>query len=285
MAEVRQARMSDPRLCSVDQPKARAGKKESDVGKDLDGKVALVTGAGRGIGRSIARALAAEGALVAVNYARSRAGAEALVREVEADGGAAFTLCADVSQVAAIERLYEDLDDELRRRTGDSRFDILVNNAGANLTFGIDAVGEAEFDATIAVNLKSVFFMSKLARSRLRDFGRIINISSVQTAGSVFIAYGFTKSAVNSLTVSFATELGSRGITVNSISPGMTDTDMIYHLKEPPGRVEDIIVNTVALRRMGTTDDIADAVLMLATERGRWITGQIIEASGGRVVI
>jgi len=251
------------------------------MGGTLTGKVAIVTGAGRGIGRAIASKLAGEGALVAINYARSREQAEGLAREIEAAGGQAFAVAADVGLVADIERLYAEVDAELTRRTGEARFDILVNNAGIGGRGGFDMT-EADYDRIFSTNTKGVFFMCQHAVPRLRDGGRVINISSLTArgAGPDFPAYAASKIAVNSLTTSLAALLGPRQINVNSIMPGMTDTDMIVGIKENPA-MEKMIIQGTALRRIGTVDDIADALLFLVSHGGRWITGQNIEVSGG----
>ena len=252
------------------------------MGGTLTGKVAIVTGAGRGIGRAIASKLAGEGALVAINYARSRDQAEGLAREIEAAGGKAFTVQADVGVVADIERLYAEVDAELARRTGEARFDILVNNAGVGGGGGFDAMTEADYDRVFDTNTKGVFFMCQHAVPRLRDGGRVINISSLTArgAGPDFPAYAASKIAVNSLTTSLAAQLGPRQINVNSIMPGMTDTDLIARIKANPA-MENMIIQGTALRRMGTVDDIADALMFLVSHGGRWITGQNIEVSGG----
>jgi len=252
------------------------------MGGTLEGKVAIVTGAGRGIGRAIARRLAGEGALVAINYARSRDQAEGLAREIEAAGGKAFTVQADVGVVADIERLYAEVDAELARRTGEARFDILVNNAGVGGGGGFETMSEADYDRVFNTNTKGVFFMCQHALPRIRDGGRVINISSLTArgAGPDFPAYAASKIAVNSLTTSLAAQLGPRQINVNSIMPGMTDTDLIARIKANPA-MENMIIQGTALRRMGTVDDIADALMFLVSHGGRWITGQNIEVSGG----
>jgi NAD(P)-dependent dehydrogenase (short-subunit alcohol dehydrogenase family) len=261
---------------------SRKSNEEEVMGQSLSGKVAIVTGAGRGIGRGIAEALAAEGALVAVNYAASRAPAEALVGSIEAAGGQAFSVAADVGKVEEILRLYATVDAELKRRTGEARFDILVNNAGVGGRGTFDTLSEADYDRIFDINTKGVFFMCQQALSRIKDGGRIINISSLTArgAGPDFPAYAASKAAVNSLTVSLAMQLGPRRINVNSIMPGMTDTDLIAGIKANPAYEQALIAGT-AMRRMGTVADIADALMLLVSDGGRWITGQNIEVSGG----
>jgi len=219
---------------------------------------------------------------VAINYARSRDQAEGLAREIEAAGGKAFTVQADVGVVADIERLYAEVDAELARRTGEARFDILVNNAGVGGGGGFETMSEADYDRVFNTNTKGVFFMCQHALPRIRDGGRVINISSLTArgAGPDFPAYAASKIAVNSLTTSLAAQLGPRQINVNSIMPGMTDTDLIARIKANPA-MENMIIQGTALRRMGTVDDIADALMFLVSHGGRWITGQNIEVSGG----
>jgi NAD(P)-dependent dehydrogenase (short-subunit alcohol dehydrogenase family) len=248
----------------------------------LSGKVAVVTGAGRGIGRAIATRLAAEGALVAVNYANSETLALSLVEEIAASGGQSFAIQADVGKLVDIERLYATLDETLKARTGQDQFDILVNNAGVGGGGGFQTMTEADYDRIFDINTKGVFFMCKHALGRIRDGGRIVNISSLTArgAGPDFAAYAASKAAVNSLTQSLALQLGPRQINVNSIMPGMTDTDLIAGIKANPAYAQALIAAT-AMRRIGTVDDIADALLMLVSHSGRWITGQNIEVSGG----
>lgn len=248
----------------------------------MKAKVALVTGASRGIGRAVALRLARDGALVAVHYGSNRAAAEEVVAEIERSGGSAFALSADMASVADIEALYKALDAELARRTGETGFDILVNNAGIAPRGTIEETSQKTFDLLFSVNVRGPFFMIQNALPRLRDGGRIINISSCVTrlAFPEIAAYSATKGAINVLTLLLAAQLGARGITVNAVAPGPTDTDMSASwLGTPEGRAS--VIQTTALGRVGTPEDIAAAVAMLVSPESGWVTGQCIEASGG----
>lgn len=248
----------------------------------MKAKIALVTGASRGIGRAIALRLARDGIMVAVHYGSNRAAAEEVVAEIERSGGSAFALGADMARVADIEALYKALDAELAGRTGESGFDILVNNAGIAPRGTVEETSQQTFDLLFSVNVRGPFFMIQNALPRLRDGGRIINISSCVTrlAFPEIAAYSATKGAINVLTLLLATQLGARGITVNAVAPGPTDTDMnASWLRTPEGHAS--VVQTTALGRVGKPDDIAAAVAMLASPDSGWITGQCIEASGG----
>lgn len=244
-------------------------------------KVALVTGASRGIGRSIATHLAARGYLVAAHYGRRRDEAELTLQTIKASGGEAFVLGADLSHADAIETLFGELDAELTKR-GHDHIDVLVNNAGIGGGGGIADVKEAKFDRLFATNVKGTFLVTQHALPRLSDGGRIINISSMVSLAAYpgSIAYAMTKAALNSFTVSLAAELGGRGITVNAVAPGATDTEFIAeYVATPEGR--QFFSSAAALGRLGTAEDIAGVVAFLASAEGGWITGQIIQASGG----
>jgi NAD(P)-dependent dehydrogenase (short-subunit alcohol dehydrogenase family) len=246
----------------------------------LSEKIALVTGASRGIGRATAERLARDGATVAVHYGRNADEAAKTVQAIEAAGGKAFAVQGDVSNVAGIAGLFEALDRELAAR-GLSGLDILVNNAGVAPSAPFAETTEALFDENFNVNVKGLFFVTQNALTRLRDGGRIINISSV-VARSHFdgiSAYSATKGAVNTLTAHLAAELGMRGITVNAVAPGAIDTDMNPWLKNEEGR--GFVLATQSLKRVGVGADIANAVAFLAGPDSGWVTGQIVEASGG----
>lgn len=248
----------------------------------LAGKTALVTGASRGIGRSIALRLAEEGALVAVHYGRNRAAGEEVVREIGERGGTAFAIGADLASMEGIRQLYASLDASLQERSNDSLFDILVNNAGIGLPVPIEETTEQAFDEIVAVNVKAPFFIIQQGLSRLRDGGRIINLSSATTRISLPVvpAYSMTKGAVNVLTLSLANQLGRRGITINAILPGFVETDMnAGSLESPEGRK--FGADFSIFGRWGLPGDIAGIAAFLASEDSRWITGQLIDASGG----
>lgn len=248
----------------------------------LAGKTALVTGAGRGIGRAIALQLAGEGAMVAVHYSASADAASETVRLITAGGGQAFTVHADIGSVAEITAMFDTLDKAFTDRTGSRDIDILVNNAGVGASVPIAATDEATFDKVFSINVKGLFFVSQQALTRLRAGGRVINISSLTARGQMMdrAAYGASKLAVNSLTKSFAQLLGPQGITVNAIMPGLIETDLVVELLKNPAVVEAIVKQT-ALGRTGKTNDIASAVSLLISDKAGWITGQCIEVTGG----
>lgn len=248
----------------------------------LKGKVAVVTGASRGIGRAIALRLARDGALVCVNYRSNTEAARAVVGEIESAGGEAFALQADVGSVEQLGEFFEALDAELTTRRGDRRFDILVNNAGVAVTGMTATATEADFDRVFATNVKGPFFTTQHAIPRLRDGGRVINLSSnlSRRPMSQATAYSMTKAAIDTFTIALAAELGSRGITVNTLAPGLTATDMNAALRDNPN-VERAFSSMTALGRLGRVEDIADAAAILASPDSGWVTGQYIEASGG----
>ena len=255
------------------------------VSESLKGKIAVVTGASRGIGRAIAVRLGRDGALVAVHYGRNQKSAEGTVREIEAARGAAFVIGVELGSVESVEQLFKALDAELTKRTGANRFDILVNNAGVAPDSAVATATEQTYDEVFALNTKVPFFVSQKALPRLRDGGRIINISSAVTriAFPQKAAYAMTKGALNILTLELAKELGARNITVNSLAPGFTETDMSANiLSDPKGR--QFASSVSALGRVGQPDDIADAAAFLASHDGRWVTGQYLDATGGALL-
>jgi NAD(P)-dependent dehydrogenase (short-subunit alcohol dehydrogenase family) len=248
---------------------------------ELSGKIALITGAGRGIGRSTALRMAAAGAAIAVHYKSNRDAAQATVAAIAAAGGEAFALAADLEVNGAPERLLAALDGELRNRFGAAEFDILVNNAGVGVRGPIDGVTEEDFDRILQVDFKAPFFLTKGALPRLRNGGRIINVTS--TAARIGYpwapVYGPAKAALEALTVCLAKHLGPRAITVNAVAPGPTATPGNLVVLDPVGVKP--LVDMTALGRVGQPEDIAEVITFLASERGRWITGQRIDASGG----
>lgn len=249
----------------------------------LHGKVALVTGGSRGIGRAIAQRLAKDGALVAVHYGHNAEAASRTVGEIEASGGAAFALQADLSSITQIEALYQTMDTDLTKRTQSNQFDILVNNAGMSATIPYAQMSAEEFDQLFAVNVRGPFFMVQAALSRLRDGGRIINISSTASqhaARPIVVAYGMSKAALDAFTVSLAADLGRRGITANTIGPGAIETEMnVGMLSKEEARKA--VISMTPLGRIGNVTDIANIAAFLASEEGGWVTGQYIAAAGG----
>ncbi len=248
----------------------------------LSGKVALVTGASRGIGRAIALALARDGAFVLVHGRQPSAEASEVVREIEAAAGQAAAVFADLAQDDGPATLLQQADALLMQRRGDTGLDILVNNAGVIRREPIEAVTHAEFDRTLAVNLRAPFFLIQQSLGRLRDGGRIINISSMGARGAFpsMAAYAPAKAGIEALTRLLAVHLGGRGITVNAVSPGLTDTAM--NRVKPGTPAAEQVISTIALGRIGQPADIADVVSFVASDDARWITGQSIEVSGGQ---
>ena len=249
----------------------------------LEGKTALVTGASRGIGARTAQRLAQAGALVAVHYGNSRDKADAVVGSIRDFGGEAFAVGADLASIAAIETLFEQLDAEFTRRTGCNGLDILVANAGIGGAGSSFAEASPEtFDALFNTNVRGMFFTCQHAIPRLRDDGRVVCIGSLAARGAApeRVLYASSKHFVNNLVPSLAKELASRRITVNAIAPGAVDTDLIAGLKKDPKMIE-MIVKTTPFGRLGTPDDISGAIMMLIGPDAAWVTGQVIEATGG----
>lgn len=248
----------------------------------LAGKVALVTGASRGIGRSIALAMGRAGAFVVVHCNQARTAAEAVVREIEAAGGRGAVVAADLAQPGAAAALFASMDACLMQALGSTAFDILVNNAGIIKREPIEEVTEAQFDLTLQVNLKAPFFLIQEGIRRMRDGGRIINVSSMGTrvAFPLMAAYAPAKAGLEALTTLLAAQLGARGITVNAILPGLTSTDM--NPLDANSGVGAKALPTIALGRLGHPDDIAGTAVFLASEAAAWVTAQRIEVSGGQ---
>jgi 3-oxoacyl-[acyl-carrier protein] reductase len=240
---------------------------------DLSGLVALVTGGSRGIGAAIALALAEAGAAVAVNYLERSAKADAVVAAIKSQGGRAIAIAADVSQAASVA----DMVDHVAFALGP--IDVLVNNAGIAIVRGIDELTEAEFDATIAVNLKSTFLCSQavLPGMRAKQWGRIVNISSGAARGgdAIGVHYNASKAGMEGLTRGYAARLVKEGITVNAVAPSLIETDMMR------GRSE--LATRIPLGRMGQPDEVAQAVLMVLGND--YMTGQTIMLNGGMAFV
>ena len=245
----------------------------------LEGKIALVTGASRGIGRQIAKTLAAKGAFVIVNYNGSAAKAEEVVKEIQAAGGNAQAVPCNVSD---FESCKEMLDAVVKEH---GRLDILVNNAGITRDNLLMKMSEEDFDAVIQTNLKGVFNCTRhIARQMLKQkSGRIINISSVSgVLGNAGQAnYAASKAGVIGLTKTAAREVASRGITVNAVAPGFIETDMTEVL---PEKIKEASAAQIPLGKFGKAEDVANAVAFLASEDAGYITGQVLHVDGGMVM-
>lgn len=241
----------------------------------LSGRVAIVTGSSRGIGARIATRLAQAGAGVVVNYAGRRDAAEQVVQSIEAGGGRALAVQGDVSKPQDVRALF----DAAVERFG--RVHILVNNAGIILYKRLDQTTDDEFDRLFAVNVKGVFNALREASRRLEDGGRIINFSSSTTRLMLptYASYCASKAAVEQLTRIFAKEVGQRGITVNVVSPGPTNTELFTEGKSEADIQR--LAAMAALGRIGQPEDMANLVLFLASDEAGWISAQNIGANGG----
>lgn len=243
--------------------------------KPLQDKVAIVTGASRGIGAEIARTLAGAGAKVVVNYLGSRKAAETVCTGIMQSGGESLAVKADVSNSAEMRQLFDAAIERF------SCVDILVNNAGVLVSRSIADIRDEEFDRVLNVNIKSVFYALREASTRLADGGRVVSLSSTVTRLMLpnYGAYAASKGAVEQLTRVFAREAGTRGITANIVSPGPVNTEMFT-----TGKNEETIKRMAGMSfagRIGEPEDIARVVLFLVSDGAGWVTGQNISVSGG----
>jgi 3-oxoacyl-[acyl-carrier protein] reductase len=238
-------------------------------GSSLNGHHALVTGGSRGIGAAIVRSLAEAGVAVTINYRERASEANAFVSAIDKAGGRAMAVAADVSRSDAVAEMVQRASSEL------GPIDILVNNAGMGITRGIEDLSEADFDQTIAVNLKSVFLCTQavLPAMRARGWGRIVNISSgaARGAGSIGPHYNASKAGIEGLTRGYAARLVKQGITVNAVAPSLIETDM---MKGKPD-----LVSRIPVGRFGKPEEVAQAVMMLLGNP--YMTGQTLAMSGG----
>ncbi|QTA36786.1 SDR family NAD(P)-dependent oxidoreductase [Streptomyces sp. CA-256286] len=245
---------------------------------DLTGRTALVTGASRGIGQTIAARLAAEGATVIVHFGTDESGAAATVDTIERTGGTAFSVRTKLGEDGDVETLFAGVEAGLAGRP----LDILVNNAAAPPAGPLGMTTRAEFDHLFAVNVRAPYFIIERALPLLSEGARIVSLSSVATrmANSTQTSFAMTKGAIETMTKTIAVQLGPRRITVNAVAPGATRTATNGDAFDTPGLTEQISGMT-ALNRLGGPDDVADVVAFLASDAARWVTGQIIDASGG----
>lgn len=242
----------------------------------LNGKVAVITGAGRGIGRAIALQFAQYGSKVVINYRNSIAQVEELLSAIKNAGGEAIAIQADISKEEEAKRLIE----EAVKHYG--RLDVLVNNAGITKDNLLMRMSEADFDSVININLKGTFFCLKHASTVMlkQRCGKIINISSVVglTGNVGQVNYAASKAGVIGMTKAAARELASRGITVNAVAPGFVETDMTDALSD---KIKEATIANIPLKRYGIAEEVAGAVSFLASEAANYITGQVLQVDGG----
>jgi len=245
--------------------------------KHLEGKVAIVTGSSRGIGRTVAERLAEAGASVVVNYTKNPEKAAEVVKGITEKGGKAIAVGADVSKVADIEKLFQ----ETIKAFG--KVDILVNSAGVSITKPMAQITEEEFDYAMAVNVKGTYFCCQKAMQYMEENGKIVNIST-SVNGQMFVnftLYCATKAAVEQITRQSAKEFGPKKININAVAPGPVYTDMLR-----AGRTEEeleAMKKNNAFGRHGETEDIADVIEFLVSEKGHWVSGQTLRVNGGLI--
>ena len=246
----------------------------------LTGKVAVVTGASKGIGAGIAKAFGREGASVVVNYASDKAGAERVAKEIESAGGKAVVVGASVARIADIDTLFAEVKEHF------GRVDVLVNNAGVYGPTPLEALTEAEFDRQFNTNVKGLLFVCKAALPLFGESGgSIINISSVGAKGTFpgISVYAGTKGAVDTITGVLSKDLGARKIRVNAINPGLIVTEGTDAAGFTGGNseFEKMVLATTPLGRVGQTDDVADVAVFLASDDARWVNGSTLDVAGG----
>lgn len=250
----------------------------------FSGKVALVTGASRGLGAEIAKKLAAGGAeFIGVHYASNRDAALKVVEEIKALGSKAVALEAELTTgITGVKKLWASFEDAVRSEIGSVQLDILINNVGLAHAIPFEETSIELFEDVINVNVKAPFFLTQAASPFIRNGGRIINISTGYTrvAGPMHSLYSASKGAIETLSLSLAPHFAAKGITVNAVRPGTMATDMTKDwLATPEGHAAATSMSVFG--RVGATEDVADVVAFVASEEARWITGQFIDATGG----
>ena len=249
-------------------------------------RIALVTGGSRGLGRSTALALAADGVDVILTYVSNEASAQAVVSEIEAKGRRAVALQLDVGDSSAFAAFAQAVKAALASTWQRERFDFLVNNAGVGLHASFEETTEAQFDMLFNIHFKGTYFLTQKLLPLMADGGRIVNLSSGLTRFSMVgaSAYAAMKGGVEVLTRYLAKELGARGITVNTVAPGAIETDFSGGMVRDNPQVNAMVAGFTALGRAGKPDDIGDAIAGLLGEGNRWVNAQRIEVSGGMMV-
>jgi NAD(P)-dependent dehydrogenase (short-subunit alcohol dehydrogenase family) len=248
----------------------------------LEGKTALVTGASRGLGRAVAEAYAALGAVVAINYASNDSAARDTLEAIESKGGNAFLIKSAQGSYEAAEELTAELDAGLQDRTGSTALDILVNNAGGGPVHTIDTTTPELFEKVLGDNLRGPFYVTKLLTSRMREGGSVIFLSSLGARAALpqYVVYAMSKRAIETLTVIMAKELGPRNINVNCISPGIIASDANAEIRADD-KLSATFAETTALKRLGVPSDLSGVAVSLVSPQMSYVTGQIIEVSGG----
>jgi 3-oxoacyl-[acyl-carrier protein] reductase len=246
-------------------------------------RTALVTGGNRGIGRAAAARLAARGCVVAVHYGHDKRAADETVAAATTTGGQAFGIQADLGTPDGPALLLRELDRRLLALTGSTGLDILVNNAAISPRATIADTTVELFDEIFAVNVRAPFLILKEAIERLRDGARVINVSSTvtRTAYPDVIAYSMSKAALEAMAPTLAAELGARGVTINTVTPGVTDTDMNASWLRGSPAAQAAVAATTALGRVAAPEDVADAICLLTMPEAHWVTGTLVDASGG----
>lgn len=242
---------------------------------DLKDKVAIVTGASKGIGAEIAKKMASAGVSVVINYANSKKEADDVVTSITSTGGKAIAVQADVSKTEAVKTLFTTTKEHF------GKIDILVNNAGIMITKPLAQTTDDDFERQFNINVKGVFNTMREAAEHLTDNGRIINLSSTVTKLMLptYSTYCATKAGVEQLTRIFAKEIGNRGITVNAVAPGPTNTELF--VKGKPQAVIEKLASLNPFNRLGEPDDTASVIVFLASDAAAWINAQIIPVNGG----